>query len=117
MSSPIIDNVNKIYHFDMEETVINMTGLEMFAITGYFPNTKNNYIHLNVNSSNQNDLLTTNNLNILKNLTVVLFFKTSSTFSSTSKITPSNLFFFFSYQKCRLTEETGFFLRFTVLWC
>ena len=32
-------NVNNIYHFDMEEYVINMTGLEMFAITGELPNT------------------------------------------------------------------------------
>ena len=30
-------NVDNIYHFDMEETVVKMTGLEMFAITGYFP--------------------------------------------------------------------------------
>ena len=30
-------NVDKIYHFDMEESVVNMTGLEMFAITGFFP--------------------------------------------------------------------------------
>ena len=31
------NNVDNIYHFDMEESVVNMTGLEMFAITGYFP--------------------------------------------------------------------------------
>jgi restriction endonuclease S subunit len=31
------NNVDNIYHFDMEETVVKMTGLEMFAITGYFP--------------------------------------------------------------------------------
>ena len=37
------ENVDNIYHFDMEETVVNMTGLEMFAITGYFPDRKNNY--------------------------------------------------------------------------
>ena len=30
-------NVDNIYHFDMEESVVNMSGLEMFAITGYFP--------------------------------------------------------------------------------
>jgi len=38
--NPDIDwktNVDKIYHFDMEESVVNMTGLEMFAITGFFP--------------------------------------------------------------------------------
>jgi type I restriction-modification system DNA methylase subunit len=37
------DNVNNIYHFDMEESVINMTGLEMFAITGAFPKRELNY--------------------------------------------------------------------------
>ena len=37
------DNVNNIYHFDMEESVVNMTGLEMFAITGAFPKRDNNY--------------------------------------------------------------------------
>ena len=36
-------NVDNIYHFDMEETVINMTGLEMFAITNCFPDRENNY--------------------------------------------------------------------------
>lgn len=40
-------NVDKIYHFDMEESVINMTGLEMFAITGYFPERNDNYIRVN----------------------------------------------------------------------
>ena len=40
-------NVNNIYHFDMEETVVNMTGLEMFAVTGYFPKTTNNYVRMN----------------------------------------------------------------------
>jgi len=42
-----INNVNNIYHFDMEESVINMTGLEMFAITGIFPQRKFNYIRCN----------------------------------------------------------------------
>lgn len=49
-------NVNNIFHFDMEETVINMTGLEMFAITGNFPNTKNNYIRGNSFTTEFNDL-------------------------------------------------------------
>jgi restriction endonuclease S subunit len=31
------NNVDNIYHFDMEESVVNMTGLEMFAVTGSFP--------------------------------------------------------------------------------
>ena len=37
------NNVNNIFHFDMEQSVVNMTGLEMFAITGYFPSRENNY--------------------------------------------------------------------------
>ena len=37
------DNVDNIYHFDMEESVVNMTGLEMFAITGHFPKRTNNF--------------------------------------------------------------------------
>jgi type I restriction-modification system DNA methylase subunit len=40
-------NVNNIYHFDMEQSVINMTGLEMFAITGHFPSTDHNYLRQN----------------------------------------------------------------------
>jgi type I restriction-modification system DNA methylase subunit len=42
-------NVNNIYHFDMEESVVNMTGLEIFAITGYFPDReyKNNFSRVN----------------------------------------------------------------------
>ena len=31
------ENINNIYHCDMEASVVNMTGLEMFAITNYFP--------------------------------------------------------------------------------
>jgi type I restriction-modification system DNA methylase subunit len=37
------DNVDNIYHFDMEEDVVNMTGLEMFAVTGHFPKRSNNF--------------------------------------------------------------------------
>ena len=42
-------NVNNIYHFDMEESVVNMTGLEIFAITGYFPDReyKKNFSRVN----------------------------------------------------------------------
>ena len=42
-------NVNNIYHFDMEESVVNMTGLEIFAITGHFPDReyKNNFSRVN----------------------------------------------------------------------
>jgi restriction endonuclease S subunit len=49
-------NINNIYHFDMEETVINMTGLEMFAITGYFPKTTENYLRGNSFITEFNDL-------------------------------------------------------------
>jgi type I restriction-modification system DNA methylase subunit len=31
------ENINNIYHCDMEASVVNMTGLEMFALTNYFP--------------------------------------------------------------------------------
>jgi ankyrin repeat protein len=41
------DNVNNIYHFDMEESVVKMTGLEMFAITNYFPKKERNYERIN----------------------------------------------------------------------
>jgi type I restriction-modification system DNA methylase subunit len=41
------DNVNNIYHFDMEESVVNMTGLEMFAVTGAFPKRELNYERVN----------------------------------------------------------------------
>ncbi len=43
-------NVNNIYHFDMEESVVNMSGLEMFAITDYFPDRKNNFNFTRVNT-------------------------------------------------------------------
>jgi type I restriction-modification system DNA methylase subunit len=41
------DNIDNIYHFDMEESVINMTGLEMFAITSSFPKRVCNYERVN----------------------------------------------------------------------
>ena len=41
------NNVDNIYHFDMEESVVNMTGLEMFAITGFFPKRGNNFLRQN----------------------------------------------------------------------
>ena len=31
------ENINNIYHCDMESSVVHMTGLEMFALTNYFP--------------------------------------------------------------------------------
>ena len=46
-----ISNVNNIFHFDMEESVVNMTGLEMFAITGHFPKRDHNYVRGNTFSS------------------------------------------------------------------
>ena len=53
-------NVDNIYHFDMEESVVNMTGLEMFAITGYFPY-RNNCNYIRQNSFNS-EILGHNNL-------------------------------------------------------
>ncbi len=35
-------NINSIYHCDMESSVVHMTGLEMFALTNYFPKTESN---------------------------------------------------------------------------
>lgn len=49
-------NVNNIYHFDMEEAVVNMSGLEMCAITGFFPKKTNNYIRGNSFKSEFNNL-------------------------------------------------------------
>jgi type I restriction-modification system DNA methylase subunit len=48
-------NVNGIKHFDMEETVTKMAGLEIFAITGHFPNNENNFKKINTFSSNFNE--------------------------------------------------------------
>jgi len=42
-------NVDNIYHFDMEENVVNMTGLEMFAITNVLPKI-NDFNYKRVNS-------------------------------------------------------------------
>lgn len=41
------NNVNKIYHFDMQKDVVNMTGIEMFAITGTMPEKNGNYERTN----------------------------------------------------------------------
>jgi len=41
------NNVNNIYHFDMQKDVINMTGIEMFAITGIMPTKHRNYLRKN----------------------------------------------------------------------
>ncbi len=43
-------NVNNIYHFDMQKDVVNMTGIEMFAITGVMPEKEDNYNYERVNS-------------------------------------------------------------------
>ena len=39
--------VNSIYHTDMEQNVVNMTGLEIFAITGQFPDSIKNFRRTN----------------------------------------------------------------------
>jgi type I restriction-modification system DNA methylase subunit len=49
-------NVNNIFHYDMEEAVVNMTGLEMCAITGFFPMRNDNYIRGNSFKSEFNNL-------------------------------------------------------------
>lgn len=39
--------INKIYHFDMNEDVIKSAGLEFFCLTGVFPNMKENLKYKN----------------------------------------------------------------------
>ncbi len=41
------NNVDKIFHFDIQKDVINMTGIEMFAITGHIPDRDSNYLRKN----------------------------------------------------------------------
>ena len=41
------DNLNKIYHFDMNEDVIKSAGLEFFCLTGVLPNMKDNLKYKN----------------------------------------------------------------------
>ena len=41
------DNINKIYHFDMNEDVIKSAGLEFFCLTGVLPNMKDNLKYKN----------------------------------------------------------------------
>jgi len=41
------DNINKIYHFDMNEDVVKSAGLEFFCLTGELPNMKNNLLYKN----------------------------------------------------------------------
>ena len=41
------DNINKIYHFDMNEDVIKSAGLEFFCLTGILPNMNDNLIYKN----------------------------------------------------------------------
>ncbi len=45
-------NINNIYHFDMEDSVVSMTGLEMFALTGEFPKRDYNYKRINTFTDN-----------------------------------------------------------------
>ena len=37
------DNIDKIYHFDMNEDVVKSSGLEFFCLTGELPNMDNNF--------------------------------------------------------------------------
>jgi restriction endonuclease S subunit len=41
------DNINKIYHFDMNEDVVKSAGLEFFCLTGILPNMKDNLAYRN----------------------------------------------------------------------
>jgi type I restriction-modification system DNA methylase subunit len=41
------DNLNKIYHFDMNDDVIKSAGLEFFCLTGVLPNMNNNLKYKN----------------------------------------------------------------------
>lgn len=41
------DNINKIYHFDMNEDVVKSAGLEFFCMTGVLPNMKDNLAYRN----------------------------------------------------------------------
>ena len=41
------ENINKIYHFDMNEDVVKSAGLEIFCLTGELPDMKNNITYKN----------------------------------------------------------------------
>ena len=41
------DNINRIYHFDMNEDVVKSAGLEFFCLTGVLPNMKDNLAYRN----------------------------------------------------------------------
>ena len=41
------NNINKIYHFDMNEDVVKSAGLEFFCLTGELPDMKNNLSYKN----------------------------------------------------------------------
>ena len=41
------NNINKVYHFDMNEDVIKSAGLEFFCLTGILPNMKDNLKYKN----------------------------------------------------------------------
>jgi type I restriction-modification system DNA methylase subunit len=41
------NNINKVYHFDMNEDVVKSAGLEFFCLTGVLPNMNDNLIYKN----------------------------------------------------------------------
>ena len=41
------DNINQVYHFDMNEDVVKSAGLEFFCLTGVLPNMKDNLAYRN----------------------------------------------------------------------
>uniref|UniRef100_A0A6C0ED20 Uncharacterized protein n=1 Tax=viral metagenome TaxID=1070528 RepID=A0A6C0ED20_9ZZZZ len=50
-----IDNLNKIYHFDMNEDVVKSAGLEFFCLTGILPNMNDNLKYKNSFTDEFND--------------------------------------------------------------
>jgi restriction endonuclease S subunit len=49
------NNINRIYHFDMNEDVIKSAGLEFFCLTGILPNMKDNLKYKNSFTDEFND--------------------------------------------------------------
>ena len=50
------NNINQIYHFDMNEDVIKSAGLEFFCLTGVLPNMKDNLKYKNSFTDEFNDM-------------------------------------------------------------
>lgn len=50
------NNINKIYHFDMNEDVIKSAGLEFFCLTGTLPNMNDNIKYKNSFTNEFNDM-------------------------------------------------------------